>query len=246
MHKIHLHTILLLALPVLATTLWIMDGWDLSVVVIYVVAGVSISTRLVFRLIWRRNPSEPMDQRVMTAYVHTSSNQQEIMRSDTAGCLSCLSIFDPRQERMSYLKWIGSNEDGHWAENPRNGSAYCPACDEDTVIGSASDYPITEEFMLALSAWWLPQESGFWFGIAVVATVVSIVALILGVVFLALPLGRILVVIIGVGTIGVGIETAIKRRFTFDKTESYQGGPALLLGVLGIVGGVSLIVYALS
>ena len=73
------------------------------------------------------------------AHDHCNSNFDELMISETCGCFYCLSIF-PRQEVED---WIDEGK-----------CALCPKCGIDSVIGSASGYPITKEFLEKMCDYW--------------------------------------------------------------------------------------------
>lgn len=64
------------------------------------------------------------------------NHRHEIEQSDLCGCLYCRRTFLP--SAITY--WIDDDT-----------TAMCPHCGVDYVIGSASGYPITKEF---LQAWY--------------------------------------------------------------------------------------------
>ncbi|MDG3085455.1 hypothetical protein P7F88_04805 [Vibrio hannami] len=68
---------------------------------------------------------------------HTKRNFREIIASSRCGCLSCLRIFKPAM----VVEWVGHSS-----------TAICPYCEESEVIGSASGYPITEEYIAHYAA----------------------------------------------------------------------------------------------
>ncbi len=73
---------------------------------------------------------------------HFSNNHiPELKKDKKCGCFYCLSIFTP-------------NEINEWiiADNPcdKRGTATCPHCGIDSVIGESSGFPITGEFLLAM------------------------------------------------------------------------------------------------
>lgn len=76
---------------------------------------------------------------IMNAHKHSSSHRKEILRSDICGCFHCLAIFSPSKIH----EWIDDGE-----------CALCPKCDIDSVIGSASGYPITTEFLEEMNNHW--------------------------------------------------------------------------------------------
>jgi hypothetical protein len=53
------------------------------------------------------------------------------------GCFFCLATFPPGEIK----DWVDENEDGVGQ------TALCPYCGIDSVIGSASGFPITREFL---------------------------------------------------------------------------------------------------
>jgi hypothetical protein len=75
----------------------------------------------------------------IAAHKHCSSNRDELERSELCGCFHCMSMFPPG----AIVEWI---EDGQ--------TAICPECPVDSVIGSASGYPITRSFLERMHAHW--------------------------------------------------------------------------------------------
>ncbi|WED24387.1 hypothetical protein L3Q72_16040 [Vibrio sp. JC009] len=67
---------------------------------------------------------------------HTKRNFREIVSSTSCGCISCARIFEP----CKIVEW-----DSH------STTAVCPYCEAKQVIGSASGFPITEEFLIYLN-----------------------------------------------------------------------------------------------
>jgi hypothetical protein len=75
----------------------------------------------------------------VTAHKHCSYHRAELEKSNVCGCFYCLSTFQPSE----IVEWI---DDGQ--------TAICPKCPVDSVIGSASGYPITREFLLKMHDHW--------------------------------------------------------------------------------------------
>ena len=67
-------------------------------------------------------------------------NREQIERSKQCGCFSCCRIF-PASEVTDYV-------------SPEEPTAVCPYCHIDSVIGDASDYPVTEEFLKEMNKRW--------------------------------------------------------------------------------------------
>lgn len=73
------------------------------------------------------------------AHRHSIRHRAELMASELCGCFYCCAIFPPDQIQI----WI---DDGQ--------TALCPHCPVDSVIGSASSYPITVEFLARMKKHW--------------------------------------------------------------------------------------------
>jgi hypothetical protein len=83
------------------------------------------------------------------AHDHTEF-QQEILKSDICGCFHCLNTFTP--DKID--QWHGENVQGF------EPLAFCPKCGIDSVIGSASGFPIEKEFLSKMRDFWF-SPSGF-------------------------------------------------------------------------------------
>ena len=77
---------------------------------------------------------------VEAAHSCSMYNMKQIKRSKVCGCFYCGKIFAPDE----VSGWI----------NEGCGTALCPYCGIDSVIGDASGYPITEEFMRKMHERW--------------------------------------------------------------------------------------------
>ena len=82
-----------------------------------------------------------------TAHRHSSLHESELKQSELCGCFYCLAIFPP----TSIRDWI---DDRNVPEGRVGTTALCPKCGIDSVIGSASGYPITQQFLGAMNARW--------------------------------------------------------------------------------------------
>jgi hypothetical protein len=80
-----------------------------------------------------------MSQDYILAHKHSSNHRTELEKSSLCGCFYCFAIFPP----SDILEWI---DDGQ--------TALCPQCPVDSVIGSASGYPITAEFLRRMHDHW--------------------------------------------------------------------------------------------
>ncbi len=82
---------------------------------------------------------EPDEGRLDAAHDHCSLNRVELQNSTLCGCFYCFAIFAP-------------DEISEWIVDGR--TAVCPKCPVDSVIGSASGFPITPEFLHRMHDKW--------------------------------------------------------------------------------------------
>jgi hypothetical protein len=81
------------------------------------------------------------DRDYVGAHEHCWNNLLEVKSSSLCGCFKCVAIFPP-------------NEIDRWGD--RGITALCPRCGIDSVIGTASGYPITTEFLERMRNHWFP------------------------------------------------------------------------------------------
>ena len=75
------------------------------------------------------------------AHRHSSNHRKELERSEICGCFHCCRTFTA----TVIEEWL---DDG-------NGTALCPYCGIDSVIGSTSGYPVGEQqFLQAMRLRW--------------------------------------------------------------------------------------------
>jgi hypothetical protein len=79
----------------------------------------------------------------IAAHRACSNHIDSIKNSELCGCFYCVSIFSPDE----IVKWIDQGQ-----------TAMCPKCDIDSVIGSASGFPITKEFLQAMNDHWFGES----------------------------------------------------------------------------------------
>ena len=77
------------------------------------------------------------------AHEHCTGNKVEIENSTICGCFYCLKTFDKSQIE----NWL----------NEKDGTALCPFCSVDSVIGDKSGFPITKEFLEEMKAFWFKE-----------------------------------------------------------------------------------------
>lgn len=73
------------------------------------------------------------------AHKHSLRNRREILASEWCGCCCCLAVFPPAE-----ITW--------WIDGEQ--TAMCPHCLIDAVIGSASGYQLTAEFLTRMKSHW--------------------------------------------------------------------------------------------
>jgi hypothetical protein len=84
-------------------------------------------------------PHEFFDSDLRRAHQHSIRHFAELAKSSLCGCFYCLDLF----EFKDITEWTDENQ-----------TALCPNCGIDSVIGDASGFPITEEFLTAMKTRW--------------------------------------------------------------------------------------------
>ena len=79
------------------------------------------------------------DQDHLRAHGNCRDNREELNRSELCGCFYCLGIYGPTEITA-------------WVDEER--TAICAKCGIDSVIGAASGYPITAEFLRRMHDHW--------------------------------------------------------------------------------------------
>lgn len=77
---------------------------------------------------------------VRKAHYFSANHKEELLKDKKCGCFYCLKIFNST-EIKEWLDDIG-------------GTAICPYCGIDSVIGESSGFPITEEFLKEMNKYW--------------------------------------------------------------------------------------------
>ncbi len=77
------------------------------------------------------------------AHKHSIQHREEVLASERCGCFNCGAIFSP----SAIERWVDQ-----WKEVGQ--TALCPECGIDSVIGSESGYPITNEFLSRMKSYW--------------------------------------------------------------------------------------------
>jgi len=82
-----------------------------------------------------------MKDDIIKAHKYSSNHKNKILKDDICGCFHCLEIFNPSKIN----NWI----------DDISGTAICPYCGIDSVIGESSGYPITKEFLEEMNGCWI-------------------------------------------------------------------------------------------
>lgn len=79
------------------------------------------------------------------AHVASSNHKPELDWDQLCGCFYCGKIF----RSSEITEWI-------IADTPidSRGTALCPYCEVDSVIGESSGFPVNEEFLTAMKEYW--------------------------------------------------------------------------------------------
>lgn len=85
------------------------------------------------------NQDDTFVKNIISAHKSSSYNKKTLQESELCGCFFCFSIFSPKEIKS-------------WWDN--DNTAECPICGIDTVIGSATNYPITPKFLKAMNTYW--------------------------------------------------------------------------------------------
>ena len=97
----------------------------------------------------KKHSDDFSDQDVVMAHRFSNNHKKALEPEQKCGCFYCLSIFN-------------SSEIEEWLIDPnpcdRHGTALCPKCDIDSVIGESSGYPITSEFLKAMNKYWFGND----------------------------------------------------------------------------------------
>jgi hypothetical protein len=80
----------------------------------------------------------------IAAHAHSSAHRRELEASEQCGCFYCLAVFPP----SDVTEWL-----------VEEGTALCPRCGIDSVLGSASGYPITPKFLIRMRDHWFGSRS---------------------------------------------------------------------------------------
>lgn len=84
---------------------------------------------------------DPLKRSLVQARKHSVNNRTEVLESRQCGCFHCGARFSPGAITT-------------WLKDSRDHTASCPECDMDAVLGDASGYHLSDEFLAAMQARW--------------------------------------------------------------------------------------------
>lgn len=84
------------------------------------------------------------------AHEYSNNHKPELEKDSVCGCFHCLRIFKPSEIE----DWIIADN-----ECDRRGTAICPYCGVDSVIGESSGHPITEKFLSEMHSVWFSNDA---------------------------------------------------------------------------------------
>ena len=88
---------------------------------------------------------------LLAAHRHASNNRSEIEASRVCGCFCCMQLFTS----LDIVAWSGLDVADF--ENPealQGGTALCPRCGSESVIGDRSGYSVDMNFLGQMNEAW--------------------------------------------------------------------------------------------
>lgn len=76
----------------------------------------------------------------ITAHKYSANHKATLQKDKICGCFYCLKVFNPQE----ITEWILDKE----------GTAMCPYCSIDSILGESSGYPITVDFLSLMHKYW--------------------------------------------------------------------------------------------
>lgn len=74
------------------------------------------------------------------AHEFASNHREPLLKDKKCGCFYCLDIFDPKEIK----EWIADV----------SGTAVCPYCGIDSIVGEHSGFPIKKGFLRKMQQYW--------------------------------------------------------------------------------------------
>lgn len=86
---------------------------------------------------------------LVRAHNKSSNHKPELEKDRICGCFCCLKLFRPSEIE----EWVIARTPIDW-----RGTALCPYCGVDSVIGESSGFPITKEFLKEMQDCWFGND----------------------------------------------------------------------------------------
>lgn len=86
---------------------------------------------------------------LIAAHERSSLHRAEVLASDICGCFYCQATFPPTEIK----DWVEERPNGGGISS-HGETALCPSCGIDSVIGSASGFPITPDLLQRMKGHW--------------------------------------------------------------------------------------------
>ncbi len=86
-------------------------------------------------------------QVIIDAHEHCTNNRKELESSHKCGCFYCKTVF--KAEDVNFDDCMSVPD-----KDPDNPTMFCPYCGIDSLIGDASGYRISPEFLSEMYDYW--------------------------------------------------------------------------------------------
>lgn len=90
---------------------------------------------------------DPLRISLLKAHAHCFQNRTRLLNDTRCGCFHCLRIFHPQRITQ-------------WIEDRADGTAWCPHCQVDALIGESSGFPISPDFLHRMHLYWFGHDRG--------------------------------------------------------------------------------------
>lgn len=88
---------------------------------------------------------------LLKAHRHTTNNRAEVEASKVCGCIYCTQIFSP----LEIVAWSGLDVSSFDHPDALDaGTALCPRCGSEAVIGDKSGFSIEPDFLHRMNEAW--------------------------------------------------------------------------------------------
>lgn len=86
-----------------------------------------------------------MNEPHVVAHRFSRMHREQVLSSDACGCFYCLKTFRPAEIE----EWVDEAPGTDVGQ-----TALCPRCGIDSVLGSASGFPLTSDFLGRMKFYW--------------------------------------------------------------------------------------------